>query len=298
MNNMDRLHEAVLKKGNVCVGLDTSAEYIPEAAMKLFSTDAEAVLAYNKALVDRTLDVAACYKTQIAYYESLGLAGMAAYAMTLAYIRERGGIVIADIKRGDIADTAVRYAAAHFSGDFEADFVTLNPYMGRDSLEPWLYAAEKTGKGAFVLVRTSNPGMNDLENRELKTGGRLYDEAARMVSGLAALYRGDYGYGGFGAVMGCTDANDAAAIRLEYNSLFFLIPGYGAQGGSADTAALLLKPDGTGGVVNASRSILTAWRSCPQCMTLEAAADEARRAVLDMRDTISAACRCRAKGRC
>ncbi|MDR1257595.1 MAG: orotidine-5'-phosphate decarboxylase [Spirochaetaceae bacterium] len=288
MNNMDRLHEAVLEKGNVCVGLDTSAEYVPEGARSRFSGPAEAVFAYNRAVVDATLDAAACYKAQIAYYEALGLAGMAAYSRTLAYISGRGGLVIADIKRSDIAETAARYAEGHFSGDFEADFVTLNPYMGRDSLEPWLRAAEKTGKGAFVLVRTSNPGMKDIENRELKTGGRLYDEAARMVSELAERYSGAYGYGGFGVVAGCTEAGDAAAIRARYENLFFLIPGYGAQGGGADTAALLLKPDGTGGVVNASRSILTAWRSCPQCLTLEAAAVEARRAVLKMRLALSA----------
>jgi orotidine-5'-phosphate decarboxylase len=284
---MDRLHEAVLERGNVCVGLDTSAEYVPKAARKRHHTPGEAVFAYNKAVVDATLDIAACYKAQIAYYEALGLAGMAAYTMTLDYVRRRGGLVIADIKRGDIAETAARYAEAHFSGDFEADFVTLNPYMGLDSLEPWLSMAEKTGKGAFVLVRTSNPGMKDLENRELKTGGRLYDEAARMVSVLAERYSGDSGYGGFGAVVGCTEEKDAAAIRAAYENLFFLIPGYGAQGGGADTAAALLKPDGSGGVVNASRSILTAWRACPQCLTLEAAAAEARRAALEMRSAIT-----------
>ncbi|MDR0382832.1 MAG: orotidine-5'-phosphate decarboxylase [Spirochaetaceae bacterium] len=287
MNNMDRLHEAVLEKGNVCVGLDTAAEYLPEAARVKFSSAGEAVFAYNKALVDATLDAAACYKTQIAYYESLGLDGLAAYSRTLAYIRERGGLVIADIKRGDIADTAARYATAHFSGDFEADFVTLNPYMGSDTLEPWLNMAEKTGKGAFVLVRTSNPGMNDLENRELATGGRLYDEAARIVCGLAERYVGVYGYGGFGAVVGCTENDAAAEIRAKYKNLFFLIPGYGAQGGGADTAAALLNSDGSGGVVNASRSILTAWRACPQCLTLEAAAAEGRRAALEMRRVIS-----------
>jgi orotidine-5'-phosphate decarboxylase len=286
---MDRLCEAVNAKGSVCVGLDTSAAHIPEAARSGFSGPHEAVLAYNMALVDATLDVAACYKTQIAYYEALGLAGLSTYSKTLSYIRKRGGLVIADIKRGDIAETAEQYAAAHFSGDFEADFVTLNPYMGADSLEPWLLAAQKSGKGAFVLVRTSNPGMRDLEYRELKSGGRLYDEAARIVSGLAERYGGVYGYGGFGAVIGCTESAEAAAIRRTYENLFFLIPGYGAQGGGPEAAALLLKPDGGGGVVNASRSILTAWRSTPSCRTLEDAALEARLAVLKMRLAIKEA---------
>jgi orotidine-5'-phosphate decarboxylase len=291
MNSIDKLHEASAIKGAVCVGLDTAFEYLPEAARGRFSSHAEAILAYNRALVDATLDAAACYKVQIAYYEALGLAGLAAYSKTLAYIRDRGGLVIADIKRGDIADTAERYAAAHFYGDFEADFVTLNPYMGVDSLMPWLDAAEKTGKGAFVLVRTSNPGMRDFEDQALATGGKLYDAVARALSRLAARYYGGCGYGGFGAVIGCTEQEEAAAIRAKYKNLFFLIPGYGAQGGGAEIAAVLLNPDGSGGVVNASRSILKAWEKPPLSFpesggSLESAAAAARGALLDMRRDI------------
>ncbi|MDR1147560.1 MAG: orotidine-5'-phosphate decarboxylase [Spirochaetaceae bacterium] len=288
MNSIDKLYQAAAVKGAVCVGLDTAFEYLPEAARGRFPGHADAILAYNRALVDATLDAAACYKVQIAYYEALGLAGLAAYSKTLAYIRERGGLVIADIKRGDIADTAERYAAAHFYGDFEADFVTLNPYMGVDSLMPWLYAAEKTGKGAFVLVRTSNPGMRDFEDQALATGGKLYDAVARALSRLAARYNGGCGYGGFGAVIGCTEREEAAAIRAKYKNLFFLIPGYGAQGGGAEIAAVLLKPDGSGGVVNASRSILKAWEKRPLPFSesadpLESAAAAARKALLGMR---------------
>jgi orotidine-5'-phosphate decarboxylase len=281
MNSIDRLHEAALRKGVACVGLDTAVDYLPEAVRKGFSSPAEAVLAYNIAIVDATFDAAACYKVQIAYYEALGVDGLAAYAKTLSYVRGRGGIVIADIKRGDIADTAERYAAAHFSGDFEADFVTLNPYMGIDSLMPWLNAAEKSGKGAFVLARTSNPGMRDFENQELLGGGRLYDAVARAVSAFAKRYSGECGYGGFGVVVGCVEQEEAAAFRARYPKLFFLIPGYGAQGGGAEGAALLLKPDGSGGVVNASRSILKAWEKSG-CNSLEGAAAAAREALLKM----------------
>ena len=284
MNGMDRLNEAVVNRGPVCVGLDTAETYLPEAARRRFFGPAEAVLAYNRALVDTTLDVAACYKVQAAYYEALGLEGMKAYSGTLAYIRERGGLVIADVKRGDIADTAERYAAAHFSGDFEADFVTLNPYMGMDSLAPWLDAAERSGKGAFVLMRTSNPGMRDFEYQELKAGGYLYHAVGRALSGLALKHSGAYGYGSLGAVVGCTEREEAAAIRAEYDNLFFLIPGYGAQGGGAAGAALLLKADGSGGVVNASRSVLTAWKKTgPGVGSLEEAAAAAREEVLAMR---------------
>ncbi|GHV77712.1 orotidine 5'-phosphate decarboxylase [Spirochaetia bacterium] len=287
--NMDRLYEAVEAKGHVCVGLDTAVEYIPPVELRRGVTPAAAVLAYNRALIDATLDVAACYKVQIAYYEELGLAGLEAYAGTLAYIRERGALVIADIKRGDIADTAARYAKAHFDGDFEADFVTLSPYMGMDSIEPWLSWAKTAGKGAFVLMRTSNPGMRDFEYRELVSGGRLYDIVGDRLSELAAAHSGRHGYGAFGAVVGCTEREEAAAIREKYSGLFFLIPGYGAQGGAADDAAGLLR-NGNGGVVNASRSILRAWMSGGEARETGAdnrvAAEAARHAAAVMRDAI------------
>jgi orotidine-5'-phosphate decarboxylase len=295
--NMDRLYEAVAARGHVCVGLDTAAEYVPSAELRRAASPAAAVLAYNKALVDATIDVAACYKAQIAYYEAMGLAGLESYAKTLAYIRGQGALVIADIKRGDIADTAGRYAQAHFAGDFEADFVTLSPYMGMDSIEPWLAWAEAKGKGAFVLMRTSNRGMRDFEYRELKDGGRLYDAVGDRLSELAAAHRGKHGYGAFGAVVGAdpksgAERDEAAAIRAQRSNLFFLIPGYGAQGGAAEDAALLLQ-DGNGGVVNASRSILKAWQARGEKTAANAdntvAALAARDAAITMRDAIRAA---------
>jgi orotidine-5'-phosphate decarboxylase len=278
------------------VGLDTTAEYVPEKERRRHDSAAGAVAAYNKALIDATADIAACYKVQIAYYEALGLPGMAAYAEILRCIRERGALVIADIKRGDIADTAARYAQAHFSGDFEADFVTLSPYMGMDSLEPWLDYAERGGKGAFVLMRTSNRGMRDFEYLEIAgRGGRLYDRVGERLARLAEERRGRHGYGAFGAVVGCTEREEAAALRRRYGGLFFLIPGYGAQGGAAEDAALLLR-EGNGGVVNASRSLLKAWvkeaeaagRAAAE-VDLAFAASAARNAALSMRDALRAA---------
>ena len=293
MLNIDRLFEAVAAKGHVCVGLDTAAEYVPITERKRFASDAEAVLAFNKALVDSTLDVAACYKVQIAYYEEMGIAGLSAYAETLRYIREKGGLVIADIKRGDIADTALRYAKAHFDGEFEADFVTLSPYMGMDSIEPWLAYADSKGKGAFVLMRTSNKGMRDFEYLEISPDKkRLYHAVGDKLTALAAARSGKYGYGAFGAVVGCTERDEAAEIRKNYPHLFFLIPGYGAQGGAADDAALLLR-EGNGGVVNASRSILKAWNAeikasggDESMATNTFAAEAARRATLAMREAM------------
>jgi orotidine-5'-phosphate decarboxylase len=296
MYNIDKLFEAVGAKGHVCVGLDTAAEYVPPAERRKAASDAEAVLAFNKALVDSTFDVCACYKVQIAYYEEMGLDGLGSYAKTLRYIREKGGLVIADIKRGDIADTALRYAKAHFAGDFEADFVTLSPYMGMDSIEPWLAYAEDKGKGAFVLMRTSNKGMRDFEYLEIAPDKkRVYHAVGDKLAALASAHCGKHGYGAFGAVVGCTEREEAAEIRKNYSNLFFLIPGYGAQGGAADDAALLLR-EGNGGVVNASRSILKAWEAELKKKDGDGAAaantfaaEAARRAAIEMRDAIRAA---------
>jgi orotidine-5'-phosphate decarboxylase len=299
MYNIDRLFETVRARGHVCVGLDTAADYVPQLERQKAASGADAVLAFNRALIDATVDVAACYKVQIAYYEEMGIAGLEVYAGTLKYIREKGHLVIADIKRGDIADTALRYAKAHFDGCFEADFVTLSPYMGMDSIEPWISWAETKGKGAFVLMRTSNSGMRDFEYLELGTpvaaGRRLYHAVGNKLSLLADGHLGKHGYGAFGAVVGCTEREEAAEIRANYPNLFFLIPGYGTQGGAAEDAALLLR-SGNGGVVNASRSLLTAWRAelknrggDESTADNRFAAEAARRAAVTMRDAILAA---------
>jgi orotidine-5'-phosphate decarboxylase len=287
MLNIDKLYEAVAAKGHVCVGLDTAADYVPEAERQKAQNDADAVLAFNKAVIDAVHDTAACFKVQIAYYEEMGLKGLNAYAQTLNYIRSKGSLAIADIKRGDIADTALRYVKAHYYGEFEADFVTISPYMGMDSIEPWVKEACNTGKGAFVLMKTSNQGYKDFQNLETNKK-RLYNAVGEKMSQLAGQYKGSYGYGMFGVVVGCTEREEAALIRKSHGGLFFLIPGYGAQGGAAQDVKLLLQ-NGNGGVVNASRSIITAWKT----ETKESAsvnnlfaADAARHAVIKMRDDI------------
>ncbi|MCL2809809.1 MAG: orotidine-5'-phosphate decarboxylase [Treponema sp.] len=285
---IDRLYESVKSKGHVCIGLDTSADYVPQLERKKAGNDALAVLAFNKALIDATYDVAACYKVQIAYYEEMGLEGLNTYSQTLKYIREKGAIVIADIKRGDIADTAIRYAKAHFSGDFQSDLVTLSPYMGMDSVEPWLKEAQLNGKGAFVLMRTSNKGMKDFQYLETtQTGKKVYNVLGDKMTELANQYKGECGYGMFGVVVGCTERDEAARIRQSYPALFFLIPGYGAQGGAAQDAVLLLN-NGNGGVVNASRSIITAWQQNENKESADNlfAAKAAREAAIKMRDEI------------
>ncbi|MDR0785709.1 MAG: orotidine-5'-phosphate decarboxylase [Treponema sp.] len=283
---MDRLYESVEKNGCVCVGLDTAPSYIPPIELRRSASSAEATLAFNRALIDATVDIAACFKVQIAYYEALGLAGLRVYAKTLRYISKKGGLVIADVKRGDVADTAAQYAKAHFSGDFSADFVTLSPYMGMDSLDPWLSFAEKAGKGAFVLMRTSNPGRCDFQERELVGRIGLWKAVGEKLSALAEKHHGVHGYGVFGAVVGCT-VDEAVYTRQYFADLFFLIPGFGAQGGTSKDVVPLLK-NGNGGVVNASRSILTAWTKSADAASADnaSAALAARSMVLRMRDEI------------
>ncbi len=285
MTNMDKLYASVAANGPVCVGLDTELSYLPESAVDSTKTAGENVVAYNRALIDATKSAAGCYKVQIAYYESLGLDGMRAYAETLRMVRETGLPVIADIKRGDIAKTAEMYAKAHFTGDFEADLITLAPYMGLDSISPYLPYCKDQGKGVFVLCRTSNPGAKDFEYQKLADGRHVYDLVGDSISALGQEYIGETGYTSLGLVIGGTHTEEASAIRAAYQNTFFLIPGYGAQGGkAADIARYLNK--GNGGVVNSSRGILLAWKKQPGVDYAEAAYNECVR----MREDIQSEC--------
>lgn len=262
---MQILQELAAERGPLCVGLDTDPSYLPESVIKAVGSAEEAVLAYNKEIIRRVASdkSACCCKVQIAYYEAMGLKGMKVYAETLKAVRNSGLIAISDIKRGDIAATADAYARAHFSGDFETDIITINPYMGFDTLRPFTnYAApDKGGKGAFVLLCTSNPGMTDIEHQELKSGGLLLEKVGNEIASINSEYKSIYAEqtcGPIGAVVGATQEKDARALRDKYPETFFLIPGYGAQGGAAKIAATLL--DRCGGTVNSSRGILCAWK--------------------------------------
>ena len=281
---IDKLYERVEERGVVCLGLDTDASYIPQHILSGKSLD-EAIFQFNKEIIDATLDVVACYKVQIAYYEALGLAGLIAYKNTLQYLREKDAIIIADIKRGDIAATASQYAKAHFTGDFEADFITLSPYMGMDSIEPYMPYMESGKKGVFVLVRTSNKGAEDFENLDIKDGKKLYNAVADKITEAGQTVKGRYGYTAIGGVIGCTHVEEGKEIRNRYSNMFFLIPGYGAQGGTAKDVALYLK-NGNGGVVNSSRGILLAYKK--ENKELEYA-ECARNEAINMRDAIRAA---------
>ena len=285
MTNMDKLYDAVAARGPVCVGLDTDISYLPEDFVDSAKTAGENIVAFNKAIIEATKAVAGCFKVQIAYYESLGMDGMKAYADTLAAVRAAGVPVIADIKRGDIAKTAEMYAKAHFEGDFEADFITLAPYMGLDSIQPYMPYMQQKGKGVFVLVRTSHPGAKDFEYEKLADGRHVYDMVGDKLNELGKQAMGESGYSSVGLVIGGTHIEEAAEIRARYKDSFFLIPGYGAQGGTAPDIAQYLSC-GNGGVVNSSRGILLARKKQPGVKFDEAAYNEC----VKMKEAIADAC--------
>ena len=283
MRIIDRLYHTVAEKGHVCLGLDTDISYIPPDFRNKFGSDGEAVLAFNREIIDSTLDVTAVYKVQIAYYEALGTEGLRAYAGTMRYLRDKKAISIGDIKRGDIAKTAEMYARAHFSGEFEADFITVNPFMGMDTLQPFFPYLKTGEKGVFALVATSNPGAGDIEGIVAADGESVSEKTGSMLSELGRAFTGECGYTAIGAVVGCTNRHQTVRIRQRLSNMFFLIPGYGAQGGTAGDIKDYLR-DGNGGVVNSSRGILLA-RSKEQWKHLDFAA-AARAETIRMRDDI------------
>ena len=256
---IDRLYKTVEEKGMVCLGLDTKLEYIPEEMQKKYQSVDDLIFEFNKRIIDCTEDIVAIYKPQIAFYEAYGIKGLMAYKRTMEYIRNNELLSIGDIKRGDISSTADMYAKAHFQGDFEADFITLNPYMGFDSITPYLKYLETGEKGILVLLRTSNPGAKDIEYLE-SDNKKIYYHVGDKLEEMGSKYIGECGYSSLGAVVGGTHTDEAIEIRQRYENMFFLIPGYGAQGGKGDGAALYLK-DGNGGVVNSSRGIITAYKN-------------------------------------
>lgn len=258
MKIIDKLYEKVSKNGFVCIGLDSSIDYIPEN-MKAGKSVSEAIFSYNKEIIDQTYDVCAIYKLQIAYYESYGIEGMIAYRDTLSYLREKDLLSIGDVKRSDIAASAKMYAKAHFEGDFETDFITLNPYMGMDSIEPYEEYIERGEKGVFVLLRTSNPGAKDFEVLPVD-GEEFFYKVGDKLKDLNEKYIGESGFGPIGLVVGATHSEEVEKIRKKYDKMFFLIPGFGAQKADSMNVYKLLE-ELNGGVVNSSRAILKNWQN-------------------------------------
>ncbi len=254
---IDRLVDRVSERGFVCVGLDTDYEYVPESMRKNASMT-DAMFRFNKEIIDATYDIAGIYKLQIAYYEAYGIEGMQCYVKTLEYLKEKDLLSIGDVKRGDIAATAKMYAKAHFESEFAVDFITLNPYMGYDSITPYLPYLESGEKGVFTLLRTSNPGAKDIEYLEHE-GRPLYYTIGDNLVELGKNSIGKSGYSALGLVVGGTHSEEAIEIRERYKNSFFLIPGYGHQGASSEDIRNYLN-DFNGGVVNSSRGIITNFK--------------------------------------
>ena len=285
---IDRLCEAIKKtKCPVCVGLDTQYEYLnkeycADAQKPDLATKTECVFNYNCAIIDAVKDIVPSVKVQAAYYEKYGAPGMKCFQDTMDYASGAGLIVIADVKRNDIGSTAKAYAEAYIENS-AADFITVNAYLGIDGIQPFLDSCEKTGKGIFILVKTSNPSGGDFQ--DLDVGGqKLYQTVADKVNEWGRELIGEYGYSAAGAVVGATYPDEARELRGRMPNTFFLVPGYGAQGAGADDIAVNFDLNGFGAVVNSSRGILLAYKK-EQYSNLPAA-KAARQAITDMKDDI------------
>lgn len=255
---IDKLTEKIKWTNNPSViGLDTALSYIP-GCESIGSDIKNAVIDFNGGIIDRIKSIVPAVKVQIAYYEAMGLAGLEAFAETLKMARGAGLIVIADAKRNDIGETAAQYAQAFFGGgDFDSDFLTVNGYLGSDGIAPFLGNPEK---GIFTLVKTSNKSGGELQD-VMTDGGAVYERMAELTREWGKSSIGRCGYSNVGAVVGATYPGQAAALRKMMPHTFFLVPGYGAQGGGAAGAVAGADSAGGGVIVNSSRGIICAYKS-------------------------------------
>lgn len=302
MNQMDLMIDRIIEKHNPTVaGLDTRVEYLPEefiaelgiGAIDIMEKAAQAILAYNKRLIKALCDIVPAVKVQIAYYEMYGVAGMKAFEETLKAAHEAGMSVMVDAKRNDIGATAEAYATSYLgktqlpAGEaraFEGDFVTVNAYLGVDGVKPFVNACEKNGGGIFALVKTSNPSSGQLQDMKLEDGRTVYEMMGDLVSEWGESTIGRHGYSQVGAVVGATYPEQGRELRARMKHTFFLVPGYGAQGATGKDIAGCFDEKGLGAIVNASRSLLCAWKKQPGVAFDTAARNEAIR----MRDDITA----------
>ena len=280
MNFADRLADKIRETGNPTVlGLDPLLDYVPETICSYFREQCDdpalasglALYEFNRRLIDSTADLIPAVKLQLAYYEQYGVHGLEALRQTIQYARKKGLLVIADAKRNDIGSTASAYARAFLGktklidgseqAALDADAVTLNAYLGLDGIQPFLDYCGGQGRGVFILVRTSNPSAGDLQDLILSDGRPVYELMAAKVAAWGEAYVGDRRYSPVGAVVGATWPLQAARLRQLMPRTMILVPGYGAQGATADDAARSFGPDGGGAIVNASRSLMCAWKN-------------------------------------
>lgn len=298
---IDRLISQIEATQNpTVVGLDPTYAMIPsfikeemlETYGKTPKAVAEMFIRFNKGILDEVSTLIPAVKPQIAMYEQYGLEGLRAYIETVAYAKEKGLVVIGDIKRGDIASTAAAYAG-HIAGVqiegehfdlWQEDAVTLNPYMGFDGIEPFIAACNEQDRGLFILVKTSNP--SGVEIQDLMVNGLpVYDYSADLVSKWGELTMGTKGYSRIGAVVGATYKEQGIELRKRMPHTFFLVPGYGAQGGKAEDLKDYFDTNGSGIIVNSSRGIIAAYQKDKE-VTEKEFAIAAKKAVLAMRDDL------------
>ena len=259
----------------IVVGLDPMLNYIPEQVQKKAFAEygetlegaAEAIWQFNKEIVDKTYDLIPAVKPQIAMYEQFGLPGLAAFKKTVDYCKEKGLVVIGDIKRGDIGSTSAAYAVGHIGkvkvgsktyAPFDEDFVTVNPYLGSDGVNPFLDVCKEEKKGIFVLVKTSNPSSGEFQDQKIN-GRPLYELVGEKVATWGSEVMGDeYSY--VGAVVGATYPEMGKVLRKVMPKAYILVPGYGAQGGKGKDLVHFFNEDGLGAIVNSSRGIIAAYK--------------------------------------
>ncbi len=293
MHFADRLLDAIDEKGTpAMVGLDPRYESLPAELSRGPSPGraaaAEAILAFTRRIIDVVAPLVPAVKPNIAFFEAFGSEGYRAFEAVVAHARERGLLVVADAKRGDIGSTAEAYARALFD-EIGADAVTLSPWLGEDSLRPFFERVDG-GKGCFLLVRTSNPSSAQVQ--DLPAGDRkVFEAVADLVRGWGESRLGERGFSSVGAVVGATFPAQAAALRERMPRTPFLLPGYGTQGGKAESLRNAFGKDGYGAVVNSSRGIIFAFSREPYASALgeERWEEAVRRAVLDMREDLAAA---------
>ncbi len=297
---------ANIRKTNapIVVGLDPMLSYVPDGILEravrehgeTLEAAGAAIWEFNKGIVDAVWDLIPAVKPQIAMYEQFGIPGLEAFKKTVDYCREKGLVVIGDVKRGDIGSTSTAYATAHLGHvqiggkklyGFNEDFITVNPYLGTDGVKPFVDVCEEEKKGIFVLVKTSNPSSGEFQDRKVD-GKPLYEIVGEYVDKWGSGCVGASGYSRVGAVVGGTYPEMGAILRGIMPKSYILVPGYGAQGGTAAELRPYFNEDGLGAIVNSSRGIICAYKQEKYAgFGEEAYADASRQAVVDMKEDLA-----------
>lgn len=299
------IEEITKKNAPVVAGLDPMLDYVPANIQKnafkeygeTLEGAAEAIWQFNKGIIDAIYDLVPAVKPQIAMYEQFGLPGLEVFNKTVSYSKEKGLVVIGDVKRGDIGSTSAAYATGHigkvkignsFCTAFDEDFITVNPYFGSDGINPFLDVCKEENKGIFILIKTSNPSSGEFQDK-LVDGVPLYELVARKVAEWGAQCM-DGTYSNVGCVIGATYPEMGKVLRKLLPNNYILVPGYGAQGGTAKDLKAYFNEDGLGAIVNSSRGIIAAYKQEKYSkFGEENYADASRQAVIDMIEDINSA---------